>query len=133
MNKIEVEIEAIEREGDFLFVTMRKGERNFYSLFLLDQEECPSFLKKGNRVYMVFKESETAVSTKRCELSFRNLFYGQVIDIQRSKIMALLKVDTQEGEISSIITLKSLRELDIALGSGVYIYVKSGEVSIMEC
>ena len=63
-------------------------------------------------------------------INVRNQFKGQVREIIRGDVVSEVDVQTPWGVVTSVITTRSVRELDLQVGSEVIAFVKSTEVSI---
>lgn len=65
------------------------------------------------------------------KISARNSIKGKVIAVNEGTVMAKVKVDIGGGNtISSVITLESLKELEIKVGDEIYTIIKSTEVML---
>lgn len=63
-------------------------------------------------------------------INVRNQFKGKVKEIIRGPVVSEVDVDTPFGIVTSVITMRSVDELDLEVGSDVIALVKSTEVSI---
>jgi molybdopterin-binding protein len=63
-------------------------------------------------------------------INVRNQFKGQVKEILRGDVVSEVDVQTPWGVVTSIITTRSVDELQLKVGSDVVALVKSTEVSI---
>ncbi len=82
-------------------------------------------------------DSETSSSTKYQEqvmdivaINARNQFKGRIKDIVSGPVVSEVVVETPFGEVASVITSRSVRELGLRIGSDVVALVKSTEVSL---
>jgi molybdopterin-binding protein len=65
------------------------------------------------------------------KLSARNSIKGKILEVILGSVMAKIKVDIGNGnQINSIITIDSVKELDLKPGDEVYAIIKSTEVMI---
>ena len=60
----------------------------------------------------------------------RNQFRGKVREIIRGSVVSEIDVETPFGIVTSVITTRSVDELDLRVGSDVVALVKATEVSI---
>ena len=65
-------------------------------------------------------------------LSARNQLRGEVTEIQLGSIMAHVAVRVGENEIESVITRKSVDQLNLQVGDTVLVVIKSTEVMIQK-
>ena len=63
-------------------------------------------------------------------INVRNQFKGKVKEINRGSVVSEVDVETPFGIVTSVITTRSVDELDLQVGSEVVALVKSTEVSI---
>ena len=63
-------------------------------------------------------------------INVRNQFKGQVREIIRGDVLSEIDVQTAAGVVTSVITPRSVDELELQIGSEVIAFVKSTEVSI---
>ncbi len=64
------------------------------------------------------------------EINVRNHFRGNIKEIILGSVVAEVYVDTPHGIVTSVITTRSIKDLDLKVGSEVIALVKSTEVSI---
>jgi molybdopterin-binding protein len=63
------------------------------------------------------------------KLSARNVLKGRIIDIDKGKVTAIVRVDIGSGNvITSSITLAAVTDLGLKKGSEVYAIIKASEV-----
>ena len=63
-------------------------------------------------------------------INARNQFRGKIKEIIFGPVVSEVDVETQYGIVTSVITTRSVKELDLQIGSEVLALVKSTEVSI---
>jgi len=63
-------------------------------------------------------------------INVRNQFKGKVREIIRGDVVSEVDVETAWGIVTSVITTRSIDELQLKVGSDVVALVKSTEVSI---
>lgn len=63
-------------------------------------------------------------------INVRNQFRGTVKEIVRGEVVSEIDVETPAGIVTSVITTRSVDDLNIQVGSRVVALVKSTEVSI---
>jgi len=64
------------------------------------------------------------------EINVRNQFRGKIKEIIRGSVVSEVDVETAHGIVTSVITTRSIQDLDLQVGSEVIALVKSTEVSI---
>jgi molybdopterin-binding protein len=65
--------------------------------------------------------------------SIRNELKGTVKSVTTGDILSEILVETAAGEISSIITSRSVKDLDLKPGDSVCAQVKATSVSLCKC
>ncbi|MCS3515856.1 MULTISPECIES: TOBE domain-containing protein [Pseudomonas] len=63
-------------------------------------------------------------------INVRNQFKGVIKDILLGEVVSEIDVQTASGIVTSVITTRSVRDLELKVGSEVIAFVKSTEVSI---
>jgi len=63
-------------------------------------------------------------------INVRNQFKGTIKEIVQGDVLSEIDVQTAAGIVTSVITTRSVRELELQVGSEVIAFVKSTEVSI---
>ena len=63
-------------------------------------------------------------------INVRNQFRGRVKEIIRGDVVSEVDVETPWGVVTSVITTRSVDQLELVVGSDVVALVKSTEVSI---
>jgi molybdopterin-binding protein len=63
-------------------------------------------------------------------INARNQFKGTIKEIVHGPVVSEVEVDTPFGIVTSVITTRSIKDLDLRIGSEVLALVKSTEVSI---
>ncbi len=63
-------------------------------------------------------------------INVRNQFRGRIKEIITGPVVSEVDIDTGLGIVTSVVTTRSIAELNLAVGSEVLALVKSTEVSI---
>ena len=63
-------------------------------------------------------------------INVRNQFKGAIKEIIEGPVLSEVDVQTPAGVVTSVITTRSLKELELGVGSEVIAFVKATEVSI---
>ena len=63
-------------------------------------------------------------------INARNQFRGKIVDIVIGPVVSEIDVVTPSGIVTSVITTRSLNQLELQIGSDVIAFVKATEVSI---
>jgi len=63
-------------------------------------------------------------------INARNQFRGKILEIILGPVVSEIDVETPAGKVTSVITTRSVRELDLRVGSEVLAFVKATDVAI---
>lgn len=132
MNKLRGRITRIESNDHVSLVDVDVSGDNFTATLLETPEDAP-YLKVGNNVDVLFKETEVSLAKGLSGLiSLRNRVLTTVKLVRSGVILSEVVLDYRGQTISSIITTGSIRRLDIKPGDEVEALVKANEVTLME-
>jgi len=132
MNRLPGTITAIECNGHLSLVDVAAGKETFTAL-LLETPDRAAHLRVGNRVAVLFKETEVSLAKNLFgELSLRNRVRGKVRQIRRGDILCEVVLDCGGQTLTSIITTRAAKRLALEEGDEVEALVKANEVSLVE-
>ena len=132
MNKLRGRITRIESNNHISLVDVDVSGDSFTATLLETPEDAP-YLKVGNAVDVLFKETEVSLAKGLSGLiSLRNRINTTVKQVRSGVILSEVVLDYRGQAISSIITTRSIQRLDIKPGDGVEAMVKANEVTLME-
>jgi len=131
MNRLPGIISAIESNQHLSLVDVRVGQDSFTAMLMETPSNAP-YLKLGNVVVVVFKETEVSLAKNLSgQISLRNRIKGTVKHIKRGEILTEVMLDYQGQTVTSIITLRAVKRLALQEGDAVEALVKANEVSLM--
>jgi len=132
MNRLLGTISAIESNEHLSLVDVVVGQDTFTAM-LMETPHNAAYLKVGNRVAVLFKETEVSLAKNLSgQLSLRNRMRGSVRQIRSGAILSEVVLDYQGQTVASIITTRAVKRLELAEGDEVEALVKANEVSLME-
>jgi len=106
---------------------------DIFTATLLETPEDALYLRVGNVVDVLFKETEVSLAKGLTGLiSLRNRVNTTVKLVRSGVILSEVVLDYRGQSISSIITTGSIKRLDIKPGDEVEALVKANEVTLME-
>ena len=130
MNKLIGSIVLIQSSSHMSMVDI-DVEGDVFSSIVLETPASAAYLKQGNSVTLLFKETEVSIGKNLSGLiSLRNRFKGTIKRIEKSDILAKIILDYKNKEITSIISTRSTQKLGLANGDLVEWLVKTNEVSL---
>lgn len=65
-------------------------------------------------------------------VNVRNQFKGIIQEIVKGDVVSEINVETKAGLFTSIISTRSVKDLDLKVGSEVVVLIKSTEVSLVK-
>lgn len=132
MNRLQGTITAIESNRHMSLVDVVVGG-DVFSATLLETPETAAYLRVGNPVTLLFKETEVALAKDLSGLiSLRNRFAATVQSIERGDILSAIKLDYAGHTLTSIITTRAVARLQLAVGDKLEALVKANEIALME-
>lgn len=132
MNKIPGIITRITQSDAIMLVDMEVGEHPMSAL-LIESPFSSSWLKEGNTVAIVFKETEVSLMKGFTgTISLRNQLPCIVTGVSKGAILGCVNMLFQEYSITAAITSRSIDSLNIRVGDEIMALIKANEVSIMK-
>lgn len=133
MNSLKGEIEHIEISGNLSLVGIKVGECQFKSI-VVETPETVDYLRVGGAVDVLFKETEVIIAIgDNLQISLRNKMISTITSIEKGKLLAKLVLQTNAGEVISIITSNAVDNLNLKEGSEVIAMVKTNEILLAKC
>ncbi len=130
MNSLKGKIEAVNVSGDLSIITIKVNETNF-SAIVIDTPKTDAYLVIGNPIQVIFKETEVIIGIGSVDgISLRNKLFGEVISIASDNLLSKLVINTNVGEITSIITSNSVKRLKIEIGTKLTAMIKTNELML---
>jgi len=128
MNIFKGNIEAVNVNGELSIITIRVNSISFTAI-VIDTPVTAPYLKQGNPIKVIFKETEVIIGIGSVEgISLRNKLFGKVLSIESDNLLSKLIIQTEIGEITSIITSNSVKRLKIEIGTEVCAMIKTNEL-----
>jgi molybdate transport system regulatory protein len=130
MNRLPAIITEIKSSGELSLITLNCHGEFFSSLIISHKEE---YIKKGNKVFMVFKETEVSIAKNLIGgLSIRNRFKSVIDHIEKGILLSEIRLNFQSEIITSLITTSSCENLDLKIQDEVEGLLKTTELFIMK-
>lgn len=132
MNKFRGRIARIEYNDHVSLVDVDVSG-DIFTATLLETPDDAAYLKVGNMVDVLFKETEVSLAKGLTGLiSLRNRVNTTVKLVRSGVILSEVVMDYRGQPMSSIITTGSIKRMDIKPGDSVEALVKANEVTLME-
>lgn len=132
MNSLRGRIISIESNDHVSLVDVDVMGDTFTATLLETPEDAP-YLRLGNAVDVLFKETEVSLAKGLSGLiSLRNRVKTTVKLVRSGVILSEVVMDYRGNTISSIITTRSIARMAIKAGDQVEALVKANEVTLLE-
>jgi molybdopterin-binding protein len=132
MNRIEALVQHVNSSDGIILVDL-EAENCPLSALLVEASALPAWLKTGNRIYVIFKESEVSLAKNLYGMiSLRSRFPCKVISIEKGKLLSVIKLQFNGYTLQSAITSRSVVALDLKIGDEVMALVKANELTLMQ-
>lgn len=132
MNILKGKIEYITVNKNLSLVSVNVNGQ-LLSAIVIDNPETAPYLKPGNSIKIIFKETEVIIGKGKTDnISLQNKFTGTVESIQTGELLSKLTLDTTVGKIISIITTNAVNQLGLKKGSEITAMVKTNEIMLNE-
>lgn len=128
MNIIKGTITEIISDNGLSLIYLQCGNQKMKSIVINDEKGKSGFMV-DSLITIMFKETEVFIGKGwKHEISLRNQFRGVIKSIQKGKLLAEIIIETEIGNISSVITVDATAELTLAPKDKVTAMIKTNEV-----
>lgn len=132
MNRLKGNIEEIKVSGELSIVTVKVANTNLTAI-VIDTPETDEYLVIGNPINIIFKETEVIIGIGSVTgISLRNKLFGKVVSIASDNLLSKLIIQTEVGNITSIITTNSVKRLKIVVGTELTAMIKTNELMLLK-
>lgn len=132
MNSMKGMITSCESSGGISLVEIAVGDDTFSAL-VLDPPESANQFAGGTEITMLFKETEVSLGKNLSgEISMRNRFPSKITQIEFGAVLTKVHLIFKQHPLVSIITSRSARKMNLAVGDEVVGLVKSNEITLMQ-
>ena len=133
MNLLTGVIEHIDISGNLSLIGIKVGECQFKSI-VVETPETVDYLIVGGPVNVMFKETEVIIGIgDNMQISLRNKMDSTISSIEKGKLLTRLVLQTNAGEVISIITTNAVENLNLTEGAKVMAMVKTNEILLAKC
>ncbi|MCD8553968.1 TOBE domain-containing protein [Seleniivibrio sp.] len=129
MNQLEAKVLHYRTSGQIILCELESFGAQVTAV-ILDSPGELEYLKEGNALNILFKETEVIIATGEIgQLSLNNRFRAKITAMEKGDIFTSLAIDFGTG-MTSVITTKSAERLGLAVGTEVTALVKANEIAI---
>ncbi|MFM7022087.1 MAG: molybdopterin-binding protein [Flavobacteriales bacterium] len=129
MNQLLAEISDVQTSDNLALVSLLCENETFSSLIIHNEN---NYVRKGNPVYMVFKETEVMIGKDLESISIRNRFTSVIKFIKKGKLLSEIILNFKGHTITSIITTESCERLSLCVGKEVEALVKTNDLMLIQ-
>jgi molybdate transport system regulatory protein len=130
MNKFSGTIQAIQTHGSLSQLEIETGGLMLCTI-IIETPETADYLKTGNTIQLIFKETEVILSKSMDSLlSVENQIPGNILEIQKGSLLYRVRLETKAGIITSVITKRSGDKLNFSEGDEVVAMIKNNEIML---
>jgi molybdopterin-binding protein len=131
MNILNGLITEIQSHEGISLVKVKAEEGIVFTSIVLDTSETADYLKEGNFVKIIFKETEVIISKDaHMTISVQNRIPCSVQSIKTGVLLSQVNLLFGEIVIKSIITSNACKQLELKENDNVIALVKTTEVSL---
>ncbi|MDX1914363.1 MAG: TOBE domain-containing protein [Methylophilus sp.] len=128
MNKLTGNIITVTSNQYMSLIDVKVGD-DIFTATLLETPETASYLAVGNRVSLMFKETEVSLAKHLTgELSLRNRITVTIQKIERGDILSAITLDYYTNTLVSVVTTRAVDRLQLNAGDQVEALIKANEV-----
>ena len=132
MNTLVGKIENVTVNGSLSLIQVMV-QQNLMSAIVIDTPKTALYLKKGNNVKVIFKETEVIIGKGTAhQISLQNKLTGKIAHIESGELLSKLTLETSAGKITSIITTNAVVNLKLKVGDEVTAMIKTNELMLSE-
>ena len=132
MNIFHGHINRIHTHGNLSLVRMKSGTIEL-SVIIIETPESVPYLKMGNPIRALFKETEVIICTsENISISVGNKIPCLVKNIEEGNLLSRVELDFESNIFSALIPADSRKILDLKIGDKVIAMVKTNEIMLSE-
>lgn len=130
MNIIDGKITAIVSSGSLSKVEVMAGQHVFKTI-VIDTPETNAYLRMDHSVKLLFKETEVAIGVgDLSNISLQNRIVGTIQKLELGDLQAKVTLETSVGNITSIITVDAVQQLQLKEKMNATALIKTNEVML---
>lgn len=133
MNRIGGHIIGIEVSGGLSIVSVDAGHSVKLKSIIIETPETASYLVVGNKIDLLFKETEVVIGTDyNHDISLQNRIHGVISTIDKGVLISKIVIKSLVGNIESIISTNAVNQLGLKKQMTVVAMIKLNEVMLSQ-
>ncbi|WP_348799990.1 TOBE domain-containing protein [Flavobacterium adhaerens] len=130
MNSLLGNITEINTDGSLSLVKI-KVQNTVITSIVIDTPETSNYLKKGNNIKVLFKETEVIlVKDFNGTISLQNKIDCRVHSFEKGKLLCKIVLSFDDHKITSVITRNAFDQLQIQENEAITAMIKTNEISL---
>ncbi len=131
MNELQGHIAWVETSGNLSLVAIEIYPGLILKAIVIDTPQTASYLQEGSQVLAVFKETEVIIGVgEQLQISLQNQIPVKITQIEKGKLLSKLTLESNSGNLRSIISTTAVHNLNLKTGDWVLAMVKLNEVML---
>ncbi len=128
MNKLVGKINSIHTSGN-LSIAEILVNLDILKAVLIETPESAPFLKKGETINVIFKETEVSIAKNFSgKISLQNRLNCRIVSIENGELLSKVILDYKGDKLISIITQFAVKDMELNPGDEVAALIKTNEV-----
>ena len=133
MNRLKGKIELINSHDELLLIELNVKHIKIIAI-IIGKPNDYSYLEIGNEIAILFKENEVTISIDNAlEISTQNQLTCTVDSILTGKLLSQVNLNFIDFTLSSIITTRSVQNLNLNPQDKVTALIKANEITLSKC
>ena len=132
MNVLQGKISSIKTSGRLTIVTLDLNHVMMNSI-IIENPETVSYLKPGNPIKVMFKETEVVVGKgKEIPVSMENQVEGIITEMSKGELLCSISMETKVGKLKATLTAESASKLQLKVDENITAMIKTTEIMLSE-
>ncbi|MDY8137179.1 TOBE domain-containing protein [Aquimarina sp. 2201CG5-10] len=131
MNNLQGQISNIQVNTNLSLVSVKINENIELKAIVVETPKTASYLQLKNPVKVLFKETEVILATNDVSnIGLLNKIKGTILTIEKGILLSKITIDTEIGEIISIIATEAINNLNLTNHKEVVVMIKINEIML---
>lgn len=114
-------------------VTIEVNPKTFLNVIVIETPQTASYLKEGNPINALFKETEVVVGlNQHHNSSLDNSINGKVLSIERGILLSRVVIVSDAGEIHAMLSSSAVDRMKLQVNLPVIAMIKFNEIMLAE-